>query len=63
MDWFLTREAVITLAVIAAILSLAASVLQVKGVIGAQRARQLNLAGYALMGVSMVLFIVVGFRR
>ena len=62
MDWLLTREVVITLAVVAAVISLAASVLQVKGVIGAPRARQLNLAGYAVMGVSMLLFIVIGFR-
>jgi hypothetical protein len=26
------------------------------------RARQLNIAAYALMGVSMLLFIVIGFR-
>jgi len=62
VDWFLTREAIIALAVLAAGFSVAASVLQVKGVIGAARARQLNLAGYALMGVSMVMFIFVGFR-
>jgi DNA-binding transcriptional regulator of glucitol operon len=62
VDWLLSREVVITLAVIAAILSLAASVLQVKGFIDAIRARQLNAAGYALMAVSMALFIIAGFR-
>ena len=62
MDWLLTREVVITLAVLAAIPSVAASVLQVRGKIGAARARQLNLVGYVLMGVSMALFIVIGFR-
>ena len=62
MDWLLTREAVITLAVLAAIPSVAASVLQVRGKINALRARQLNLAGYVLMGISMALFIVVGYR-
>lgn len=63
MDWLLTREAVITLAVLGAIASSAASILQVRGRIGAGRARQLNLAGYALMGVSMALFIIIGIRR
>ena len=63
MDWLLTREAVIALAVLGAIVSTAASVLQVRGRIGAARARQLNLAGYALMGVSMALFVFIGFRR
>jgi hypothetical protein len=62
MEWLLTREAVITLAVVGAILSVAASVLQVRGAVSAQRARQFNLVGYALMGISMILFIVIGFR-
>jgi hypothetical protein len=62
MDWVLTRETVITLAVLGVIPSVAASVLQVRGKISALTARQLNLAGYALMGVSMLLFIVIGFR-
>lgn len=62
MDWLLTREAVITLAVLGAVFSTAASVLQVRGTIGSVRARQLNYAGYACMGVSILLFIVVGYR-
>jgi hypothetical protein len=62
MDLLLTREAVITLAVLGAVFSTAASVLQVRGTISAFRARQLNVVGYALMGVSMLLFIVVGYR-
>ena len=62
LDWLVSRETVITLAVLGAIFSTAASVLQVRGTIGAARARQLNLAGYLFMGVSMLLFIVVGYR-
>ena len=62
MDWVLTRETVITLAVLGVIPSVAASVLQVRGKISALTARQLNLAGYVLMGISMLLFIVIGFR-
>ena len=62
MDWLLTRETVITLAIVAAVLSVAASVLQVRQVIGAARARQLNVAGYVLMGISMLLFIIIGYR-
>ena len=62
MDWLLTREAVITLAVLGAVPSVAASVLQVRGSISALRARQLNLAGYVLMAISMALFIVIGLR-
>ena len=62
MDLLLTREAVITLAVLGAVFSTAASALQVRGTISAPRARQLNYAGYACMGVSMLLFIMVGYR-
>lgn len=62
MDWLLTREVVISLAVLGAVFSTASSVLQVRGRIGAPRARQLNVAGYVCMGISMLLFIVVGYR-
>jgi len=34
----------------------------VRGTLSALRARQLNLLGYALMGISMALFIVAGYR-
>jgi hypothetical protein len=62
VDSLLTREVVISLAVLGAIFSTAASILQVRGTIGAPRARQLNYAGYACMGLSMLLFIAVGYR-
>ena len=62
MEWLLTREAVIGLAIVAAVASTASSILQVKGVLSPPRARQLNVAGYVLMGVSMLLFIIVGYR-
>ena len=39
MDWLLTRETVITLAVLAAVLSVASSVLQVKQVISGHLCR------------------------
>jgi hypothetical protein len=62
MDWWVTREAIITLAVLGAIASVAATVLQSSGRIGAGRAQQLNTAGYGLMAASMLLFIVGGFK-
>jgi hypothetical protein len=62
MDWLLAREAVITLAVLGAIASISASLLQSSGRIGAGRAKQLNTAGYGLMAASMLLFIVAGFK-
>ena len=62
MDWLVTRETVITLAVLGAVASTAASALQVRNKISAARARQLNVVGYVLMGISMLLFIIAGYR-
>jgi hypothetical protein len=62
VDWLLTRETVIALAVLGAAFSTSASYLQVRGKISAARASQLNIVGYAFMGLSMLLFIIVGFR-
>ena len=62
MDWLLTREACITFAVVGAVLSTGASVLQVKKVLGEKNALYMNYAGYGAMGVSMLIFIVAGFR-
>ena len=62
MEWLLTREAVVLIAVLGAVPAVAASVLEVRGVIDAARANQLNMAGYILMGLSMALFIIAGFR-
>jgi hypothetical protein len=62
MDWLLTREVVVGIAILGALPSLAASVLAARGGITPARAKQLNLAGYGLMGLSMLLFIIAGFR-
>jgi len=62
MEWLLTREVVVGLAVLGALPSVAASVLEARGGILPARARQLNFVGYSLMGISMLLFIIVGFR-
>jgi hypothetical protein len=62
MDSLLTREVVVGLAILGALPSVAASMLQMRGGISAARAKQLNLVGYGLMGLSMLLFIIVGFR-
>ena len=62
MDWLLTREVVVGIAILGALPSLAASVLAARGGISPARAKQLNLAGYGLMALSMLLFVVAGFR-
>jgi hypothetical protein len=58
----LTRPVIIGLAIAGALVAVAASALQVRGKVSAERARQLNRAGYVLMGLSMALFIIVGLR-
>ena len=62
MEVLLTRPVIIGLAIAGALVAVAASALQVRGKIGAECARQLNRAGYVLMGLSMALFIIVGLR-
>lgn len=62
MEWLLTREVVVGLALLGALPSVAASILQMRGGISAARAKQLHWVGYGLMGSSMALFIVTGFR-
>jgi hypothetical protein len=62
MDWLLTKDTVVGLAVMGALPSVAASVLHARGSISAVRAKQLNMLGYGLMGLSMLLFIVTGLR-
>ena len=62
MDFFFSRPVVIALAILGAVASTLSTVLQSRNVIGPARAKQLNAAGYGFMGVSMVLFIIAGFR-
>ena len=62
LDWLVSREVVVGLAIAGALPSVLASVLRRRGGISSTRARQLDFAGYGLMGLSMVLFIVAGFR-
>jgi predicted membrane channel-forming protein YqfA (hemolysin III family) len=59
MEWILSREIVITMALLGAAASVLATVPRIRA---AGLARSLNLAGYLLMGASMLVFIVVGFR-
>ena len=58
----LSREAVIVFAVLGAIASTLASWLQKRATVGPQRAQQLHYLGYGFMALSMVLFVVAGFR-
>ena len=62
MEVLLTKPVVVALAVLGALCSMLASVLQKKGVLTEQRARILNYAGYGFMGASMLLFILAGLR-
>lgn len=61
MEFLLSRPVVIGFAVAGGVFSAAAIVLRKRP--GRDvLARQTDLAGYALMGISMLLFIIVGLR-
>ena len=59
MDWILSRETVITMAVLGATASALATLPRIRS---AGLARALNSTGYVLMGASMLVFIIIGLR-
>jgi hypothetical protein len=61
-EWLFARGTIIALAIAGGAMSVLASVLLAQGKATPQRAKQLNRVGYALMLISMGLFIVAGFR-
>ena len=63
MELLLTKPVVVTLAVLGAVLSSAASFLQKRGYATERTSRALNWAGYGLMGASMLLFVLAGLLR
>jgi hypothetical protein len=60
VEFLLTKPVVVALAIVGAVLSTAASLLQMRGFVGEKTARTLNWAGYAVMGASMLLFVLAG---
>jgi hypothetical protein len=56
--WLLNREVVIALAVLGALMVTAASLLA--GRLGPRRTLWLSRSGYAVTGVSVLIFIIVG---
>jgi hypothetical protein len=60
MELLLSRPVVVALAILGAALSSSASFMQMRGYVGAKAAHALNYAGYACMGVSMLLFALAG---
>jgi len=62
MEALLSRPVVVMLALLGAGFSLAASLLQKRGVVTERGARRLNLLGYACMGASMAFFVAAGLR-
>lgn len=59
MDWFLSRETMIALALLGAAASVLAALPRIRST---GISRTLNVAAYALMGTSMLVFIVIGLR-
>ena len=60
LEVLLSRPTVVAFAVLGAVLSTAASMLQVRGVLSERNARLMNYAGYGAMTVSMLLFAFAG---
>jgi len=62
MDVLLTKSVVVALALIGALASICASVLQARGKLDQIQGRRLNRVGYIVMGASMLLFVLAGLR-
>ena len=60
MEWLFTRPVVVSFAVAGGTFSVVATLLKNKG--RNHFARQINIASYVFMGISMLLFIIAGFR-
>ena len=62
IDLIFSRPVVIGLAILGAVASTLATALRSRSLISEARARMLTAAGYGCMGVSMLMFVVAGFR-
>ncbi len=62
MELLLSRPVVVALAILGAVLSTAASILEAKGVLGPRGGKVVNYTGYAAMALSMALFAFAGLR-
>jgi multisubunit Na+/H+ antiporter MnhB subunit len=60
MELLLSRPVVVALAIIGAILATGASALKAAGKLSDAQARRINVAGYIVMGASMLLFALAG---
>ena len=60
MDWVLSRETMIAMAVVGAAAAVLATLPRIRSL---GYARTLTMAGYALMGASMLVFIILGLRH
>lgn len=63
MELLLTKPVVVSLAVLGALLSAAASFLQMRGYVSEKTGKAMNYAGYGVMGASMLLFVLAGLWR
>jgi hypothetical protein len=63
MELLLTKPVVLLLAILGAVLSTAASFLQMRGYVSEKVGKAINWAGYGFMGASMVVFALAGLIR
>ena len=62
MEVLLSKPAVVTLAVLGAILAVAATLLRAAGKLNEVQVKRLNRVAYVVMGASMLLFALAGLR-
>jgi hypothetical protein len=63
MEVLLAKPVVVTLAIVGAGLSTAASFLQARNYVSERTGKAINYAGYGVMGASMLLFVLAGLWR
>ena len=60
MELLLSKPVVVSLAIVGALLSTAASFLQARNYVSEKTGKAMNYAGYGAMGGSMLLFVLTG---
>jgi hypothetical protein len=60
MEVLLSKPVVVSLAILGAVLSTAASFLQRRNYVSEETGKAINYAGYGVMGASMLLFVLAG---
>ena len=63
MSWILSKPVIVGIAVLGGLASVVGMILQARAVVGPVWLERLNRLAYALMGISVALFVVSGFSN